>query len=114
MEVESHTKLLLTHTGHIGENVVMACIRKERYYSHKQLLIIENSSVMNTYLGETNLEALFPPHQEQSPFHINKICYQLWPIHECWLRVNYAYDLAYVHVSWGTEKQNKKRVNKPH
>lgn len=49
MEAGSHTKLLLTHTGHIGGNVVMTCIRKERYYSHKQLLIIENSSVMNTW-----------------------------------------------------------------
>lgn len=49
LEAESHTKLLLTHIGHIDGNVVMTCIRKEYYYSHNQLLIIESSSVMNTW-----------------------------------------------------------------
>lgn len=49
MEAESHTKLLLTHIGHVGGNAMMACPRKERYYSHKQLLITENFSVMGTW-----------------------------------------------------------------
>lgn len=58
MEVESHTKLLLTHIGDIGGNAVMACLRKERYYSHKQLFITENSSVMST--GRNKFGSTFP------------------------------------------------------
>lgn len=62
------------------------------------------------YPGETILRVLFLPNPKQGSFH-NATCYQLWPIHECWLRINNAYNLVHVHVSWGMEKQ---RINRPH